>query len=230
MHQLTSTTQLKMPMVSWSRPPPLLLWILSTFQVQRSPTGRSRHGRLAPSPFPRTRIFSTSGVAVLCIFSLGMVSWRGVYLLFLQRQQLTSACLPRRVTWWLRNVHVSRMKTWTSRVSPSPPGWLQVREWEVVKKMRFEWFFLNNWNMLPSRSFLVSCFLTLKNLSESWWLWLSPAVSCLSFPLSIHTHTHTHILTIIVHYISWYWQNRHRPDFWLERLFFLSLLGFTDPT
>jgi len=34
--------------------------------------------------FPRTRILWTSGVAVLCIFSLGLVCWRGVYLLFLQ--------------------------------------------------------------------------------------------------------------------------------------------------
>ena len=31
-------------------------------------TGRSRYGRLAPFPFPRTRILSTSGVAVLCLF------------------------------------------------------------------------------------------------------------------------------------------------------------------
>jgi len=36
-----------------------------------------RYGRLAPFPFPRTRILSTSGVAVLCIFqvSLGWVCW-----------------------------------------------------------------------------------------------------------------------------------------------------------
>jgi len=54
--------------------------------------------RLAPSPFPRTRILSTSGVAVLCIFPLGWVSWRGVYLLFLQLQQVPSASFPRRVT------------------------------------------------------------------------------------------------------------------------------------
>ena len=41
---------------------------------------------------------TTSGVVVLCIFSLGWVSWRGVYLLFQQLQQLPSACFPRRVT------------------------------------------------------------------------------------------------------------------------------------
>jgi len=29
-------------------------------------------------------------------------------------------------------------ETWTSRVSPSPRGCLQVLEWEAVKKMRFE--------------------------------------------------------------------------------------------
>ena len=52
-----------------------------------------RYGRLAPFPFPRTKILSTSGVAVLCIFQvyLGWVCWRGVYLLFLQLQQLMSA-------------------------------------------------------------------------------------------------------------------------------------------
>jgi len=59
-----------------------------------------RYGRLAPFPFPRTRILSTSGVAVLCIFqvSLAWVCWRGVYLLFLQLQQLMSACFQQRVT------------------------------------------------------------------------------------------------------------------------------------
>jgi len=35
------------------------------------------------------RVFSTS---VLCIFSLGWVSWRGVYFPFLHLQQLPSAC------------------------------------------------------------------------------------------------------------------------------------------
>jgi len=37
-------------------------------------------------------------VGSLCIFSLGWVCWGGVYLLFLQLQQLPSACFPRRVT------------------------------------------------------------------------------------------------------------------------------------
>jgi len=54
--------------------------------------------------------------------------------------------------------------------------------------------------------------------SEWLWLWLSPAVSRLSLPLSIHTRIRIHIVTIIVYYISWYWQNRHRPDFRLKRL------------
>ena len=49
-------------------------------------------------PFPEERILSTSGVAVLCIFSLGWVCWRGEYLLFLQLQQLPSALFPRQVT------------------------------------------------------------------------------------------------------------------------------------
>ena len=75
-----------------------------------------RYGRLALFPFPRTRILSTSGVAVLCIFQvyLGWVCWRGVYLLFLQLQQLMSACFQWQVTWWLRNVQVSRVTTWRS--------------------------------------------------------------------------------------------------------------------
>jgi len=34
--------------------------------------------------------------------------------LFLQLQQFPSACFPRRVTSWLRNVHVSRVTTWRS--------------------------------------------------------------------------------------------------------------------
>ena len=54
--------------------------------------------RIVRGSFPRTRIFSTRGIAVLCIFSLDWVSWRGVYLLFLQLQQLPSACFPWRVT------------------------------------------------------------------------------------------------------------------------------------
>jgi len=66
MRYLTSMTQSKMSTISCSQPPPLLRWILSTFQAQRSLTGTSRYGRLAlrPSPFPKTRILSTSGVAV----------------------------------------------------------------------------------------------------------------------------------------------------------------------
>ena len=76
------------------RAPPLLLWILSTLQESRTEIADreikiiKRYGRLAPFPFPSTRILSTSGVAVLCIFQvyLGWVCWRGVYLLFLQLQ------------------------------------------------------------------------------------------------------------------------------------------------
>ena len=75
--QLTSTTQSKMSKISWSQPPPLILWILSTFQAYRSLTGRSRYGRLALFPYPRTRILSTSSFTVLCIFSLGWVCWWG---------------------------------------------------------------------------------------------------------------------------------------------------------
>jgi len=54
--------------------------------------------------------------------------------------------------------------------------------------------------------------------SESSWFWLSPAVSRLSFFLCIHTHTYIRIITIIVYYISWCWQNRHRPEFCLKCL------------
>jgi len=109
---LTSMTQLKMWIISCSHPPPLLPSILSTFQAQRSLIERSSYGKLAPCSLPRTRILSTSGVAVVCIFSLGRVSWRGVYLQFLQLQQLPSACFPRLVTCWVRTVHVSRVTTW----------------------------------------------------------------------------------------------------------------------
>ena len=65
-------------------------------------------------------------------------------------------------------------------------------------------------------SSLVSCLLT-ETPFEWLWLWLLPAVSRLSFPLSIHTHTRIHIVTIIVYYISWYWQNWHLPEFLLNR-------------
>jgi len=50
--------------------------------------------------------------------------------------------------------------------------------------------------------------------SDWLWPWVSPTVSRLSFSLSIFTHTHTHILW----YISWYGQNRYRPEFRLKRL------------
>jgi len=59
---------------------------------------------------------SSRRVASRCCasFPLAWVSWWGVYLLFLQLQQLPSACFPRRLTWWRRNVHVSRVTTWRS--------------------------------------------------------------------------------------------------------------------
>jgi len=46
-------------------------------------------------------------------------------------------------------------------------------------------------------------------------------VSHLSFYLSIHTHTHIHTVNIIVYLIFWYWQNRLRPEFRLNRLLVL---------
>ena len=49
-------------------------------------------------PFPKDKNPLDEWRRVLRIFSLGWASWRGVYLLFLQLQQLPSACFPRRVT------------------------------------------------------------------------------------------------------------------------------------
>jgi len=60
-----------------------------------------RYGRLAPFSFPRTRILSTSGVAVLCIFqvSLGWLCWRSLYLLcYACNFKLMSAYFQQRVT------------------------------------------------------------------------------------------------------------------------------------
>jgi len=161
-----------------------------------------RYGRLAPFPFPRTRILSTSGVAVLCIFqvSLAWVCWRGVYLLFLQLQQLMSACFQQRVTCWLRNVHVIIKRD-------------NVVYWKTKRKIKNDLNIIITFNVFSCLLFIDS-----ETPSEWLWLWLMPAVSRLSFCFSIHTHTHTHIVTIIGYYISWYWQNRHWPEFQLKRL------------
>jgi len=52
----------------------------------------NRYWGIATVPgFLPWRASQGGGVAVLCIFSLGWVSWRGVYLLFVQLQQLPSA-------------------------------------------------------------------------------------------------------------------------------------------
>ena len=97
----------------------------------------SRYGRLALFPFPRTRILSTGGVAVMCIFSLDWVCWRGVYLLFQQLQQLPSACLPRQgnVTTKKRSsLTCDNMEELVYLHEVCPQVW----EWETVKKMRSE--------------------------------------------------------------------------------------------
>jgi len=93
----------------------------------------------------------------------------------------------------------------------------QVREWEAVKKMRLKWFFFQSMKHITFNVFSCLLFVDSETPSEWLWLWLLPA-SRLSFALSIHIHTRIHIVTIIVHYISWYWQNRHRPEFRLKRL------------
>ena len=82
----------------------------------------------------------------------------------------------------------------------------------IMKAQDVNDFFLNQWNTLPSMSSLVSCLLTLRLHL------IVRAVSRLSFSLSMHTHSHIHIVTIIVYYISWYLQNRHRPEFRSKRL------------
>jgi len=198
-------------MLFWSRPTPLMLWFFPTFQVQRSLTGRSRYASLAHSPFPRTRIVSTRGVAVLCIFSFGWVSWHGVYLIFLQLQQLPSASCPRGVTWWFQNDNNIEESIYLHEV------WPQVQERKAVKKMRLECFFWNQYNTLPSTSSLVFCFLTLRLHLSDCDFDARPLFLIFLFPLCTHIHIYN-IVTIIVCYISWYWQNRHRPEIRLKRL------------
>ena len=134
-------------------------------------------------PFPRTRILSTSGVAVLCIFSLGWVCWRGVYLLFLQLRQLPSACFPRWVTWWwLRNVHVSRVSTRCGRRCGSGR-----------RSRRCAWS-----NFFWIQTHFLQCLL----LSLVCWLWdsiwmiviltLARCFSSLFFSLYTYTYTYTY--------------------------------------
>ena len=204
-----------------------------------------------------------------------------MYLQFLQLQQLPSACFPRRVTWWLRNVHVSNVTTWRSQSISTRCG---RRCGSGRRSRRCAWsdFFFGK---LPSMSSLVSCLLTLRlHLNDC------DFDSRPLFLVSLSTLTHTHIyilllqpiplgLTfsndvsklkaqnsnisfhwnvekdmfelknqtslwtetwkkrrssfelwafendtpsgigcIIVYYISWYWQNRHQPEFRLKRL------------
>ena len=67
----------------------------------------------------------------------------------------------------------------------------QVRGWEVVKKMRLEWFFwINETHYLQCRLWYLVFWLW----DSIWiWLWLSPAISRFSFSPSTHTHTRIHI-------------------------------------
>jgi len=67
-------------------------------------------------------------------------------------------------------------------------------------------------------SSLVSCLLTLRLHLNNCDFDSCPLFLVSLFSLSIHTHKHIHIVTIIVYYISWYWQNQQRPEFWLKRL------------
>jgi len=99
-------------------------------------------------------------------------------------------------------------------------------------------FFLNQWSTLPSMSYLVSSLLTLRlhlndcdfdsrpllfvSLFLSLYIhigdhyWSAPWFSNKQHYLS--TQTRIHIVTIILYYIPWYWQNRHQPEFRLKRL------------
>ena len=85
------------------------------------------------SPFPRTRILSTSGVAVLCTCSLGWVSWQGMYLIsFLQLHQV-----PRRLFSTAIIVMTEKCSCLTcdnmEELVYLHEVWSQVWEWEVVR-------------------------------------------------------------------------------------------------
>jgi len=205
MRQLTSTTQSKMSMISWSRAQPLLLWILwvdlsSAVIADRKIKIKKRYGRLAQFPFPRTRILSTSGVAVLCIFSLGRVCWRGVYLLFLQLQQLMRACFQQWVTWWLKNVHVSRGTKWRSSSISTRCG----RRCGIGRRSRrcawSDLFFESMSSLVSWMSSIVSCLLTLRlhlNVCD----FESRPLFLVSLFLSLYTHIYIHILLLLLYTI-----------------------------
>jgi len=200
--KLTSTTQSKMSMIStrWSWPPLLLLWILSTFQAQKSLTGRSRYQRVAPPPFPRTRILSTSG-ASRCCASFPLVECHGEARTCYSCNFSSSKALV---------FHGNVMTKKRSRLTCDDVEELvylhkvlpQVREWEVVKKMHLKWFFWYQWSTFNVTFNVLSCLL-FPDCETPSWFWLSKVVFRLSFSLCIHTHIY--IFTIVVCYISWYW-------------------------
>ena len=152
----------------WSRPPPLPLWILSNFQAQRSLTGRSRYGRLAPFPFPRLSQGQESSrrVASWCCVSFPLVGC-----LVLARRVLaipTTSAAPERLFSTAGNA-ITKTRSRLTCDNMEEFVYLHdvcshVLEWESVKKMRSEWFFLINKKNLPSMSSLVFC-LTLRTSS-----------------------------------------------------------------
>jgi len=145
MRQLTSMTQGNMSMISWQ-----IIVVAAVYTFELSGAELARYRRLTLSSFQRTRNLSTSDVTVLYIFFLCWVSWWGVYLLFLQLQKLWSACFPQRVMW-------------------CP----EVREWEAVKKMCLECFFLESIKKSVFNVYSWSFILLLYPPSESFWFRLS---------------------------------------------------------
>jgi len=115
MYQLTSTTQSKMSMISWSRAPPLLLRILSNFQAQRSLTGSRSAVHLSPW-------FGVLARRVLVIFA--------------------TLEAPERLFSTAGNVMTKNHSSLTcdnmKELIYLHEVWPQVQDWEAVKKMRLE--------------------------------------------------------------------------------------------
>ena len=116
------------------------------------------YARLAPSPFPSTGILSTSGVTVVCIFWLGVMTRRVLAI------PATSAALERLFS---TAGNVMTKKRWRLTCDNMEELvylheiWQQARKWEAVKKMRLEWFVLNEWNTLPSMSSLFYIYISI---------------------------------------------------------------------
>ena len=120
-----------------------LLWILSTFEVQISLTGRSRHGR--PFSKDKNSLDEWRCGAVNLFPTLGVLARRVLAI------PATSAALERLFS-TAGNVMTKKRSRLTCDNMEElvylhevwPQVWLQVQERKLVIKMRLEWFFFES--------------------------------------------------------------------------------------